>query len=581
MTEQQKSSSNKFKNLRNVIFLIIGFGLFYLVFKDKNFDELLGKFKNADYTWIIISLILVIPAHLFRAARWILLIEPLGYKPKITNTFLAIMTGYFANMAIPKFGEVIRCWTLKETDKIPVSSLLGTVIVERTIDLITLLTIITLVVVVKLELFGDFIINNVLGQTVNKFTFIFDHWQIILISGSVLVVLPILLLYWKKDKIKNTKVFNVFYNKISGLIEGIVSIKKLEHRGKFIIYTFLIWFCYLISFYLSFYALEATAVLTFLDSIVVFAFSSLAWAVPIQGGIGAYHWITTKGLEFTGVAHVDGLVYSTIKHASVVLFNIVAGGLCLLIVMFKKGDTAETKQRFLNRNITNSLRFLLDNLLPKFIRNNRYMMYPLFYIWYKGKNVKEIMDFKSFYREMSFEEFSTFYQSVESIDKDRKTDLNAESIKDIIDNIEDKNATILDIACGRGGFLEKLYNKGYTNLHGCDLYDEFHIEGSQYTKGNIEQLPFADNQFDYVVSSHTMQHAFNIEQAVAELKRVAKKKLIIVVPKQKYFKYTFDLNLHFFSNKSDLTNLIDIKDHICINKKGDWLYIGNIENGTS
>ncbi|MBL4655591.1 MAG: flippase-like domain-containing protein [Bacteroidia bacterium] len=581
MTEQQKSSSNKFKNLRNVIFLIIGFGLFYLVFKDKNFDELLGKFKNADYTWIIISLILVIPAHLFRAARWILLIEPLGYKPKITNTFLAIMTGYFANMAIPKFGEVIRCWTLKETDKIPVSSLLGTVIVERTIDLITLLTIITLVVVVKLELFGDFIINNVLGQTVNKFTFIFDHWQIILISGSVLVVLPILLLYWKKDKIKNTKVFNVFYNKISGLIEGIVSIKKLEHRGKFIIYTFLIWICYLISFYLSFYALEATAVLTFLDSIVVFAFSSLAWAVPIQGGIGAYHWITTKGLEFTGVAHVDGLVYSTIKHASVVLFNIVAGGLCLLIVMFKKGDTAETKQRFLNRNITNSLRFLLDNLLPKFIRNNRYMMYPLFYIWYKGKNVKEIMDFKSFYREMSFEEFSTFYQSVESIDKDRKTDLNAESIKDIIDNIEDKNATILDIACGRGGFLEKLYNKGYTNLHGCDLYDEFHIEGSQYTKGNIEQLPFADNQFDYVVSSHTMQHAFNIEQAVAELKRVAKKKLIIVVPKQKYFKYTFDLNLHFFSNKSDLTNLIDIKDHICINKKGDWLYIGNIENGTS
>ena len=580
MTDQQKSSSNKFKNLRNIIFLLIGFGLFYLVFKDKDIDELLGKFQNADYTWIIISLILVIPAHLFRAARWILLIEPLGYKPKITNTFLAIMTGYFANMAIPKFGEVIRCWTLKETDKIPITSLIGTVIVERTIDLITLLTIIALVVVIKIELFGDFIIN-VFGQTINKFTFIIDHWPVILISGIALVALPIAILYWKKDKIKKTKVFNAIYNKISGLIEGIKSIKKLEHKGKFIIYTFLIWISYLISFYLSFYALDATAVLTFLDSIVVFAFSSLAWAVPIQGGIGAYHWITTKGLEFTGVAPMDGLVFSTIKHASVVLFNLIAGGLCLLLVMLKKGSTAETKQRFLNRNITNSLRLLLDNLLPKIIRNNRYMMYPLFYIWYKGKNVKEIMEFKSFYKEMSFQEFSTFYQSVESIDKDRKTDLNAESIKDIIDNIEDKNAPILDIACGRGGFLEKLHNIGYTNLHGSDLSDDFYIEGSKYTKGNIEQLPFEDNQFDYVVSSHTLQHAFNIKQAVTELKRVAKKKLIIVVPKQKYFKYTFDLNLHFFSNKSDLTNLIDIKNHICINKKGDWLYIGIIENGAS
>lgn len=216
----------------------------------------------------------------------------------------------------------------------------------------------------------------------------------------------------------------------------------------------------------------------------------------------------------------------------------------------------------------------MDDYLPKVIRNNKYFLYPVFYYWYKGKNVDYYMNFKSIARDISDEEFSEAYRNIDCIANDRETDLNSGCIEFMLEKMDKDSKTILDVGCGRGYWLNLISEKTGLEISGCDLYDNVNLKRGKYFKGNIENLPFDDNSFDIVTSHHTIEHVLHPEKAISELKRVTKKQLIIVTPCQKYFKYTFDLHLNFFPDESSLVSLIDMKNFECRNIDGDWVYIG-------
>lgn len=123
----------------------------------------------------------------------------------------------------------------------------------------------------------------------------------------------------------------------------------------------------------------------------------------------------------------------------------------------------------MTREITNIIRYVLDSILPPVLRDNRYFMYPMFFLWYKGKNVRKLMDFKSRVEELSEEEYIAYYKIYESL-PNRDTDLNKKSISFIFDNIGiNKDIKILDIGCGNGYLLEKLKERDFNNLTGCDI----------------------------------------------------------------------------------------------------------------
>ena len=228
----------------------------------------------------------------------------------------------------------------------------------------------------------------------------------------------------------------------------------------------------------------------------------------------------------------------------------------------------------MNRNITNLLRFILDELLPPILRDNKYFMYPLFWIWYKGKHVKRRMEFKTAYHELTPETYADFYALKDSLSHDRPTDLNKESIEYIIKNIGDNKSTkVLDVGCGRGYFLNRLQEKEYDNIYGLDLFDNLDLGKATYVKGNIENLPFKDNEFDVITCSHTIEHLLDPQKSISELKRVAKK-VIITVPKQRYYHYTFDLHIHFFPEKSYLISMIGMDSYTCAEQNGDWVFVG-------
>jgi len=130
-----------FKTLRFLIFLSIGLFLLYLAVRSVNLEEFVNTLRRANFVWVGLALFFALIGYLSRAYRWKLLIKPLNYDPPFRNVFYALMLGYTANFALPRIGEVTRCGSLRKSDRIPVDSLLGTVIIERAIDLVVLLTI--------------------------------------------------------------------------------------------------------------------------------------------------------------------------------------------------------------------------------------------------------------------------------------------------------------------------------------------------------------------------------------------------------------------------------------------------------
>ncbi|MFT5335941.1 MAG: ubiquinone/menaquinone biosynthesis C-methylase UbiE [Halioglobus sp.] len=199
----------------------------------------------------------------------------------------------------------------------------------------------------------------------------------------------------------------------------------------------------------------------------------------------------------------------------------------------------------LSRNVTTKIAFVLDELIPPILRDARWFMWIPFRILFGDKS-EAFFRFKDRAFDMSFEEFKGTYEALESVHIQRETDLNEACTRQILENISGGN--VLEVGCGRVYLAQRLQDKA--KVTACDmvisdaLREKFpHID---LREASIEDLPFADDEFDTVVSTHTLEHVLDLEQAIVELRRVARKRLIIVVPKQRPYRYTFDLHIHFF-----------------------------------
>jgi len=235
-----------------------------------------------------------------------------------------------------------------------------------------------------------------------------------------------------------------------------------------------------------------------------------------------------------------------------------------------------TAKKKMNRRITNTIRAIMDDGLPAFIRDSRWFMYPFFWYWFKGKNINTYMNFKKIAWQLTDKEFNKIYRELNCRATDRPSDLTNKCINLMLDNLSTNSSNLLDVGCGRGFWLSILAEKTNYSLTGCDVFESSPIKNITYKQGNIEQLPFEDKSFDIVTCHHTIEHIRSIEKAVAELKRVARKQLIIVTPKQRYFYYTLDLHLHFFPEKEYLIHQFGYKDATCINCAGDWCLVINL-----
>lgn len=226
----------------------------------------------------------------------------------------------------------------------------------------------------------------------------------------------------------------------------------------------------------------------------------------------------------------------------------------------------------LSRNFTNIFNWILDNLIPPFIRDSKIFIYPLFWLLFKNK-ASLFMDFKKKMVFLSNAEMIEYYKNLSDVHIERRTDLNKESVNFILNNIVGES--VLDIACGRGYLANRIAKNFDVKVTGIDFIIPNEFKDSvnpTFLEGNIENIPFPDRHFETVICTHTLEHVIDIQRGLEELRRVCQKQLIIVLPKQREYKYTFDLHVHFFPYKYSVLNLLNNNMGKCICLKNDWVY---------
>lgn len=312
----------------------IGVLLMWLTFKNVDVSQTLEKIKNAHWFWVWICMFCGVIAYVSRAYRWSMLIEPTGYQPKLQNTFYAVCIAYLANLAVPRMGEVTRCGTLAKREKIPFDILIGTVIVERVIDTLTLLFIMVLLLFLEFETMWSFLSENVL----NKFNLSLNPLTIIVLL--LLIGVGVFAFRWflKTDNpiIKKTNLF------VNGIIQGLKSIRHLENKGLFIFHSVFIWIMYLLMVYLGFKAMDVTAHLDLKAAVFILVAGGFGMAAPVQGGIGAYHLLVSKGLLLFGIPYEDGIAFATLMHTSQLVQIVIMGLIALVILFLTPGRDSKT-----------------------------------------------------------------------------------------------------------------------------------------------------------------------------------------------------------------------------------------------
>ncbi|MBI1183752.1 flippase-like domain-containing protein [bacterium] len=328
-------SFNILKKLLNIlkylVFLSLGFGIFFYVYPVKEITDLLHKLKEANYIYIFPVIAIALSSHYSRALRWKMLIDPLGYKVKPFSSFRAIMIGYYFNTLVPRMGEVSRCVALNRIDRVPVSAVLGTVITERIFDLISLAFVVGLTVLLEFDLVGEYIIDLVVKKIAGLGGLFSFNMFLLLLVAAILGLLG----FWI---LKKTGI----YDKISGLLvefkEGLISVRKLKNPLAFIGHTAYIWISYYTMCYLSFFTLPETAGLGPSAGLVVFTLSTIGFIAPVPGGVGTYQFMFTLALGFFFVDELAAKSVAMIAFMVNTVLNLIIGAIALFMSPKKDAD---------------------------------------------------------------------------------------------------------------------------------------------------------------------------------------------------------------------------------------------------
>ncbi|MFO7829755.1 MAG: lysylphosphatidylglycerol synthase transmembrane domain-containing protein [Bacteroidales bacterium] len=315
----------KRKIIQSGIFFVIGAALFWYVYKDLNVSKIKSELGHLAYGWILLSLVFNLLSQLTRAYRWKKLIAPMGYQPGNLNLFLSVMVLAFTNLVIPRGGEIARCGVITKYDKVPFTKLVGTVFIERITDFAALIFLFFVL------LAWQFPVIQKLFQSANiNLEFSEYKSKVIIYSSAIIFIVLLLFVLYKLN------VFKKFRRKIHQVkmdfSEGFKTIVSIKGKGMYIFQTFLIYFFWLLMLYVMFFAYEPTRDLTLGNAAFTFAIATFAFILPIQGGIGAWHYVVIQCLLLFGISSQDGMVFALIAHTFTNLVYLFFGAVALIIL---------------------------------------------------------------------------------------------------------------------------------------------------------------------------------------------------------------------------------------------------------
>lgn len=299
--------------------LLIAGGLLYWMYRDFDFAEAKHiLLHETNVWWLLASLIPITLSHVIRGLRWLLTLTPLGYRPKVGDSVDSIFVAYAANVLVPRVGEVSRCAVLTKYDRIPFSKALGTLVAERLIDMLLVAVFVCVMLLTQFDVFMSlFATTGTSGISLGSLLVSPKTYIVIaaIVAGAALLWL------W----LKNTTLYAKMKQLVRGFVDGLMSLRTMQHKGLFVLYTLGIWVGYFLEFYIAFFCFPFTADLSVVQGLVIFAAISLAIIIPTPNGAGPWHFVVISMMTLYGVSHADASSFALIVHTFQTLGVIMLG----------------------------------------------------------------------------------------------------------------------------------------------------------------------------------------------------------------------------------------------------------------
>ncbi len=319
------------RKLRKILFTVlpIALGVSLILFslsklKPNDIEAIKNSFQTANYWWVLLSLFFGVLSHLSRAYRWQFMLDPLNYKPDFANNIMAVLVSYLVNLIVPRAGEIARATTISKYEDIPFEKAFGTIVSERIADVIMLLSIIAIAFSYQTELLTSYLFKK--GSSNSNY-----------IIYGIIGILILSVLFFRLIKKSSNPFINKIQNFVHGLIQGVVSIFKMEKKWAFIFHTFFIWLMYVLMFYVVTFALPETTNMPFAAIIVGFVVGGLSMAIT-NGGLGVYPIFVASAITLYGINENSALAFGWIMWTAQTLMVLVFGGLSFLILPIYNRD---------------------------------------------------------------------------------------------------------------------------------------------------------------------------------------------------------------------------------------------------
>ncbi|MDO9679507.1 MAG: lysylphosphatidylglycerol synthase transmembrane domain-containing protein [Bacteroidales bacterium] len=308
--------------------------LLWFSFREVKWSDFTQGLKSANYTLISVSMVVSIAAFWLRSLRWRMIMLPLHSGIRRVDAWDGINIGYITNFAVPRAGEFARCGVITRKTGLSFEKVAGTVVLERSVDLLSLAVLSTAIFVLQWSRFGNFIDKQILSAFGEKFSAGFGIVAITILAAFA-IFFYVVYAFRKKHP-----VFRKIADIVKGVLAGIVSGFRMKQKWLFIIYTILIWICYWLMSYTTILAFPSVAGLGISDALFLMVIGGFGWAIPVQGGIGAYHFIISLALAtIYGIDQTTGVVFATISHGSQALTMIACGIVSLIGFSLFKGKS--------------------------------------------------------------------------------------------------------------------------------------------------------------------------------------------------------------------------------------------------
>ena len=299
--------------------LILGGAILYWMYRGEDWQTIWHVMTDEmDWTWMLLSFPFGITAQMFRGWRWRQTLEPVGEHPRVSVSIHSIFLSYAASLVVPRVGEFTRCGVLKRYDNISFPKALGTVVTERAIDSLLIMGITATVLLLEMSTFGTFFRKT--GTNLNEILHRFS-WAGYFVAAVCVIAILILLHFL----LRKLSIYNKVKATLSGIWQGVISLKDVRNIPLFVCFTLGIWLSYFLHYYLTFFCFDFTANLGIGCALVTFIVGSIAVIVPTPNGAGPWHFAVKTMLILYGVQDEHALYFVLIVHTVQTLLVVALG----------------------------------------------------------------------------------------------------------------------------------------------------------------------------------------------------------------------------------------------------------------